>query len=93
MFEGLEKFIDLGGTVVVAGMAFWCMVQILKAKKNQVNGTSKDILKELQLMNTNHLNAICRTIEDGNKELVDTIHSDNTKIIELLGRIDGRLDK
>jgi len=93
MFEGLEKFIDLGGTVVVAGMAFWCMVQILKFKKNQSNGTNKDILAELQLMNSNHLNEICKVMERGNKELIDTIHSDNIKIIELLGRIDGRLDR
>jgi hypothetical protein len=70
------------------------MVQIFKAKKNQTNGnTSKDILKELQLMNTNHLNSICKKIEDGNRELIDTIHDDNMKIIELLGEIKGKLSK
>ncbi len=88
-------FIDLGATAVVALAAFWAVVQIDKAKKanGNGNGTNKAILQQLQTMNDNHLHSMEECIRDGNKQLIETIHNDNIKIIELLGRIDGRLDR
>ena len=49
------------------------------------------IFKELQTMNNNHLQTLQETIEQDNARLVDSMHNDNTKIIELLGEIKGHL--
>lgn len=69
----------------------------LKAKKNESNSNENNLLtaaifKELQTMNNNHLHSIQDAIEQGNERLVDAIHSDNTKMIELLGEIKGTLN-
>ena len=64
----------------------------LKTRKIEGNnGLNGAILRELQSMNQNHLNELRKTIEEGNNRLIDSIHSDNIKIIELLGEIRGRL--
>jgi hypothetical protein len=89
--DTLKDFIDLGGTVIVSLAALYILWQTQKNKKS--NGTDKEILKEIQLMNQNHLEHIKDCIQENNDELVNTIHSDNVKIIELLSRIDGRLSK
>ena len=63
-------------------------------KEGNGNGTSpftEAIFKELQTMNNNHLHTLQETMEQGNARLVDAIHNDNTKIIELLGEIKGHL--
>jgi hypothetical protein len=94
IFEELLKFVDMGGTVVVALMALYLFYQTMKDKNKKVNNNkNEEILNELKSMNSNHLNELRKCVEDGNKSLVDTIHDDNTKIIEVLGRIDGKLSK
>ena len=57
------------------------------------NGSGKQILAELQTMNNNHLHEICDKMEEGNARLVNTIHEDNIKIVELLGEINGKLSR
>jgi hypothetical protein len=66
-------------------------IYIKQRKISPLNGSGKDILKELQLMNNNHLNEICEKMEEGNIRLINTIHTDNIKIVELLGEIKGKL--
>jgi len=55
------------------------------------NELSVAILDELKLMNGNHLHTIQKCMEDNNRCLTETIHDDNTKMIEILGRIEGIL--
>jgi hypothetical protein len=70
----------------------------LRVKKSP-NGTSKDILKELQLINENHLNDITKRIDVGNqnvvnaintmnKDLGDKLNNVNAGIVRLIGRGD-----
>jgi len=66
-------------------------IYIKQRRISPLNGSGKDILKELQLMNNNHLNEICEKMEEGNIRLINTIHTDNIKIVELLGEIKGKL--
>jgi len=64
----------------------------MKAKKSNGNGDfNQAILDELRVMNSNHLHSIKTAISEGNEHLIETIHNDNTKIIELLAEIKGRL--
>lgn len=44
-------------------------------------------------MNQNHLHSIQKSIEEGNRNLVQTIHEDNKTMIQLLGEIKGTLSK
>ena len=57
------------------------------------NDFNDAILKELQMMNTNHLHSIEKAITDGNARLIESIHNDNIMMIEALGRINGKLSK
>jgi hypothetical protein len=57
------------------------------------NGSGKQILEELQTMNNNHLHEICDKMEAGNARLVNTMHEDSMKIVELLGEINGKLSR
>ena len=65
----------------------------LKSRKNGTSKTSEDILKELQLMNTNHLNSICKTIDDGNDRIVEAVNSMEKNLGAKLDRLIGRSDK
>jgi len=89
----LTDYLQLGSTAVVSIMAFWSFVQIFKNRKNGSNNSTKEVLKELQELNNNHLMDLKTTIENGNRELRDNLHDDNLKIIEILSRIDGKLSK
>jgi len=60
----------------------------LKSKKQDPE-LSSAILAELQRMNNNHLHTIDETLRSGNDRLIDVIHGDNTRVIELLGEIKG----
>lgn len=68
-----------------------------KYRDSKKNGTGEPfgqvIFKELQTMNSNHLHSIENAINDGNANLIHSIHEDNMKIIELLGEIKGGLQK
>jgi hypothetical protein len=52
-----------------------------------------NILIELRLQNGNHLQHINDGINDGFDKMTKSVHDDNTKMIEILGRIDGKLSK
>jgi hypothetical protein len=90
-----EDFIQLGAVAVLFLIAIREFFTYLKAKKNG-NGEGKvmseAILTELQRMNNNHLHALQETIEEGNREIVKAINDGTIKQIELLGRIEGKLD-
>lgn len=89
----LTPYTELGSSVIITLAFIWAFVQYCKLKKNPLNGSTNAILTELQKMNNNHLHSLQECVENGNRELRDTIHDDNTKIIEILARIDGRLSK
>ncbi|MCR4307370.1 MAG: hypothetical protein NUV80_02330 [Candidatus Berkelbacteria bacterium] len=91
-----NEILQLGAVAVIFLFAVKEFFGYLKSRKdsnNVVAGSdmSSLILKELQTMNTNHLHTLQETIEQGNARLVDSMHNDNTKIIELLGEIKGHL--
>lgn len=93
-----KDFVDLGGTVVVI-LAFLAYLTIRDKKKNG-NGTTidKEILKTLEVQNSNHLehmnqylSNICDKVGEGNEKVVGAINSGNMKIVETLGRIEGKI--
>ena len=92
----MENILQLGAVAVIFLFAVKEFFAYLKAKKSNGNGSSalnQAILTELQTMNENHLHSLKDAIEKGNERLVDVIHADNTKMIEILGEIKGKLSK
>ena len=90
------EILQLGAVAVIFIFAikeFFGYLKSRKENKNSFNGAAKDILKEIQSLNENHLQSIYNAVKEGNRDLIETIHSDNIKIIEILGRIEGRLNK
>lgn len=92
-----ESLLQLGALGIILIFAIKEFFAYLKTRnegsnKNEGNVFSEAIFKELQTMNNNHLHSLQETIEQGNARLVDSMHNDNTKIIELLGEIKGRLE-
>jgi hypothetical protein len=92
-----EDLIQLGAVAVLFLIAIREFFAYLKTRKNgdggNGNALSGAILNELRTMNSNHLHSLQKAIEDGNSRLVDVIHADNTKMIELLGEIKGSIRK
>ena len=86
-----DKIIDLVAVAIIFAFAIKEFFSYLKGRKPQ--DTNKEVVSELKLMNSNHLHAIQECIEKGNCQLVATIHNDNTKMIEILGEINGKLSK
>jgi hypothetical protein len=58
------------------------------AKKSDNNG---EILKELKLINMNHLQCIESAVRDGDDRIVKAINDGNQKMVEILGEIRGKL--
>lgn len=89
-----NSFLELGALGIILAFAIKEFFSYLKARKepSDKNGFNQAILSELQTMNNNHLHALQEAIEAGNRQLVETIHSDNTRMIELLGEIKGNLN-
>ena len=90
-----EEYLQLGAVAILFAIAIREFFSYLKSKQVEKNGTGKFdalILKELQTINTNHLHNLKDIMEKGNCRLVDVIHADNTKMIELLGEIKGTLN-
>ena len=87
-----SSILELGGIAILFFISIREFFSYLKSKKNGngVNLTSS-ILQELQTMNTNHLHSIDEAIRNGNRDIIDSLHNDNMKIIEILARIDGKL--
>lgn len=98
-----DRILELGTVAILFLLfirEFFAYLKVKKQESNNSNGDgngianttlSKAILGELQTMNSNHLHTIQQCVEDGNSRLVETIHNDNTKMIELLGEIKGVL--
>lgn len=95
-----QDILQLGAVAVIFLFAVKEFFGYLKSRKESSsadtlssagNDMSSLILKELQTMNTNHLHTLQETIEQGNARLIDSMHNDNTKIIELLGEIKGNI--
>lgn len=95
--ENMENILQLGAMGVILLFTIKELFAYLKTKKDKEvgggEGLSKSILTQLELMNSNHLHTIQDRIESGNKELVETIHRDNTEIIKILSEIKGALNK
>jgi len=89
--DTLKDFIDLGGTVIVSLAALYILWQTQKNKKS--NGTDKEILKEMQVMNQNHIHDICNKIDNGNKEVTKAITDMHNDLGKVLGEIKGILEK
>lgn len=68
-------------------------VYIKSRNSNTADDFGKRIFEELKLMNGNHLHSIENAINDGNAQLIHSMHEDNMKIIEALGEIKGNLKK
>ncbi len=88
-----SNILQLGAVAIIFLFAIKEFFAYLKAKKNG-NGAENSkfneaILLELQRMNSNHLHSIQEAIEKGNERLVDVIHGDNVKMIEILGELKG----
>jgi hypothetical protein len=91
--EILKQYLELGGIAGLFALFITQYFQTQRSKKDPLNGTGKAILQELQTQNGNHLEHIQQGITDGFKELQNSIHTDNMKIVELLGEIKGNLNK
>ena len=89
----MNNIAEYSAIVVIVLFLIKEMFGFLKAKKTNGNGNNTKILLELQKMNQNHLEGIKTAINNSNRELIDAIRDDNMKIIELLGRIEGKLSK
>ena len=91
-----ESLLQLGALGIILVFAIREFFAYLKSKGSSDTETkshvmSEAIFKELQTMNNNHLHTLQETMEQGNARLIDSMHSDNTRIIELLGEIKGNL--
>lgn len=94
----VSDYAQLGALGIVFLFCIKEFFSYLRLKRATKNDTTEDthltnIFNELRLMNNNHLHTIQEVIETGNGRLIDQIHNDNTKIIEVLGRIEGGLRK
>lgn len=88
-----DKIIDIGVLGIVVIFAIKETFAFLKSKKNADGPVMAGIFKELQTMNNNHLHTLQDTVENNNKELIRAIDDGNRQMIEILGRIDGKLSK
>jgi len=81
------------GSAAIVGLMFIAYLYFDNKKKSKdpLNGTGKLILDELQKQNGNHLHTIQEEINCGFKDLTESIHQDNIKIIQLLGEIKGKI--
>lgn len=98
----MENYAQLGTLGIISVLAIKEFFAYLKAKKESTNGgdSSNAVLKELQLMNSNHLNSIQHAIEEGNAKIVSAFqahsqneHNDSNRLATLLGEIKGLLSK
>lgn len=77
------EIINLGSTAVVAIVAIWALVQVVKSKRNR-NGNG-EVLKMIKNMESNHLGTL-----DGKIEKID---DKADRIINILTEIRTILDK
>ena len=96
-----QDLLQLGAVAVIFLFFVKEFFAYLKSRKES-NGSSGNgggskvmeaMLTELRTMNENHLHSLKDAINDGNNRMVDAINNGNNKQIELLGRIEGKLDR
>ncbi len=94
-----EPLLQLGALAIIFLFAVKEFFAYLKTRKggngvnNNANAVMESMLKELRIMNENHLHALKDAINTGNDRLVDAINNGNIKQIEILGEIKGKLSK
>ena len=84
---------QLGALGIILIFTIKELFSYLKSRKDGGETTEGAILYELKTMNNNHLHTIQDVLEVGNNRLIDVIHADNTRIIELLAEIKGGLNQ
>ena len=90
-----NDILQIGAVAVIFLFAIKEFFSYLKLRRNGSSGNQvmEAMLKELRIMNENHLHALKDAINTGNDRIVDTINSGNVKQIELLGEIRGNLNR
>jgi hypothetical protein len=93
-----QEYLNFGALFVICYLLIKEGVALVKSFLNKKNGVPEGtvldcVLKELKLQNGNHLQHINDGMNDGFDRMIKSIHDDNTKMIEILGRIDGKLSK
>ncbi len=89
-----QDLLQLGAVAVIFLFAVKEFFSYLKSRKD--NGSKpvlEDMLKELRVMNENHLHSLKDAINDGNARIVEAINDGTVKQVELLGEIKGKLDR
>jgi CRISPR/Cas system-associated protein endoribonuclease Cas2 len=87
-----NELLQVGGAVALIALVVRELFAYLKSRNSTDGSMNDNIFKELQTMNNNHLHSIQEVIEKGNERLIDVTHSDNTRMIEILGEIRGNLN-
>ena len=88
------ELLQLGAVAVIFLFAVKEFFIYLKVRKQNGSGSmNAAILQELKTMNTNHLTSLTKAINDGNKDIVEAIHSKDGQMLELLGEIKGNLNQ
>lgn len=64
----------------------------IKGQAGEDNDQLKNIFQELHLMNTNHLHSVEEAIRCGSAETIKTLNDNSRQSIELLARIEGKLE-
>jgi len=75
---------QLGPTVLVAIVAIWALLEVIKSKKNN-KGDNGNVLKAIQIMEENHLSGL--------DQKIDKLDDKMDKIIILLTVIKEKVDK
>lgn len=80
--------LQLGAIGIICVVLIREVFAFLKARKNG-NGFTKDILKQVQLMNENHLNSICEEIKLGNENIVNAINTMNRELGDKMDNVNA----
>ena len=91
-----ENFLQLGAVAIIFLFAikeFFSWQKSRRAGNGNNNSVMESMLKELQIMNDNHLHALKDAINTGNDRIVGAINDGNVKQIEILGEIRGKLSR
>ena len=84
----ISQLVQLGPTAVVALVAFWAIVEVLKLKRSNGRGNG-DIMRAIDKLSTNHLgevNVKLDGLKDRQLQMIDKLD----KIVSLLTEINVR---
>lgn len=88
----MTEYLELGLVGAIFAFAVKEFFGYLKSRK-QGNGTGQAILTELKSQNENHLHSIQEGMNEGFNRMIDCYNQNSREMIEILGRIDGKLSK